>query len=165
MHLETPTIDPTAFVAETARVFGDVTLGRLSVVMFGAVLRAELDRIEVGERSNIQDNAVIHADEGRPCIIGQEVTVGHAAVVHGAVIGAHCLVGIGAKALNGSVLGEGAWLAAGSLLPEGKHIPAWTLAVGTPARPVRELTPDEIERQAAGVDEYQRFAEAYRSLR
>lgn len=157
-----PDIDPTAFVADGAQIHGLVTLHRRVVVMFGAVLRAELDRLEVGEESNIQDNAVFHTDAGFPVVLGRRVTVGHAAVVHGATVGDHCLVGIGAIALNGSSLGEGAWLAAGSLLPEGRHVPPWSLAAGTPARVLRELRQDEIERQDAGVDDYLRFAEQYR---
>lgn len=159
-----PRIDPTAFVADTARVFGDVTLGRFVVVMFGAVLRAELDRITVGDRSNVQDNAVLHADEGVPCLVGADVTIGHAVVVHGATVGDHCLIGIGAVALNRSVIGEGAWLGAGSVLAEGSAVPPWTLAVGTPARPIRLLTDEEVARQRNGIATYQRFATAYRAI-
>ncbi len=162
--LPEPRIDPAAFVATTARVYGLVEIRARAVVMFGAVLRAELDRITIGEETNLQDNAVVHADLGIPTTIGKRVTVGHAAVVHGATIGDHCLVGIGALALNGSELGEGAWLAAGSVLPEGRAIPPWTLAVGTPAKSLRDLRPEEIERQDNGVDVYLQFAETYRSL-
>jgi carbonic anhydrase/acetyltransferase-like protein (isoleucine patch superfamily) len=161
-ELTHPSIDPTAFVAFGVHLYGDVTIGPRAVVMFGTVIRAELDRIAVGAETNLQDNSVLHADEGIPCIIGRRATVGHAAVVHGARIGDHCLVGIGALALNGSELGEGAWLAAGSVLPEGKSIPSWTLAVGTPAKPLRDLREDEIRRQDDGVDTYLRFGETYR---
>jgi len=162
--LPEPSIDPSAFVAETARVYGSVAIHARVIVMFGAVLRAELDRIVVGEETNLQDNVVIHTDLGVPTTIGKRVAVGHAAVVHGATIGNRCLVGIGALALNGSTLGDGAWLAAGSVLPEGHTIPPWTLAVGTPAKPIRDLRPEEIERQAAGIDAYLRFGEAYRRI-
>jgi len=162
MELRDPWIHPTAFVASTARIFGDVRVGPLAVVMFGAVLRAELDVISLGAETNVQDNAVLHADEGIPCEVGQRVTIGHSAVVHGASVGDHCLIGIGAIALNGSTLGEGAWLAAGSVLPEGQTIPEWTLAVGTPAKPQRELRDAEIARQARGIDTYLRFAAVYR---
>ncbi len=163
MSLSTATIHPTAFCAPGAHIFGDVTIGEQAVVMFGVVIRAEDDRIEIGSRTNIQDNSVLHCDDDIPCIIGNETTVGHLAVVHGAIIGDHCLVGIGARALNRSVLGDGAWLAAGSLLPEGKEIPPWTLAMGTPAKPVRELTADEIARQRSGVATYLRYAQSYRA--
>ena len=162
MSLPDPSIHPTAFVAPDAGVYGQVLIGELAVVMFGVVIRAEDDRIEVGARSNVQDNSVLHCDEGIPCLVGTEVTIGHSAVVHGATIGDHCLVGIGARALNRSSLGEGAWLAAGSLLPEGHEIPPWTLAMGVPARPVRELTEDEAARQRDGVATYLRYADSYR---
>lgn len=162
--MNSPQIDPAAYVAATAQIFGDVSIEAEVVVMFGAVIRAELDRVTIGSQSNIQDNVVVHCDTDRPTRIGRRVTVGHAAVVHGATIGDHCLVGIGALALNGSTLGEGAWLAAGSVLAEGKTIPAWTLAVGTPAKALRDLTEAEIARQDSGVDEYLRLATLYRSL-
>ena len=126
-------------------------------------IRAELERIVIGDESNLQDNAVVHADPGFPAIIRRRVTVGHGAVIHGATIGDRCLVGIGAVALNGSELGEGSWLAAGSVLPEGRIVPPWTMAVGTPAKPVRELRDDEIARQDAGVEVYRVFGETYRA--
>ena len=162
LSLADPAIHPLAFVAATAQVYGSVEIGAGAVVMFGAVLRAELERIVIGEESNLQDNVVVHADPGFPTIVGHRVTVGHAAVIHGATIGDRCLVGIGALALNGSELGEGSWLAAGSVLPEGRTIPPWTMAVGTPAKPIRELREDEVARQDAGVEVYRVFGETYR---
>ncbi|MFS8494231.1 MAG: gamma carbonic anhydrase family protein [Actinomycetes bacterium] len=160
--LPQPQIHPSAFVASNATVLGDVTIGEGAVVLFGAVLRAEDDRVVVGSETNIQDNVVVHCDAGFPAIIGDRTTVGHSAVVHGAVIGDGCLVGIGALVLNGAVMGEGSWLAAGSVLPEGKEIPPWTLAVGVPARPLRELTEEEIERQRSGVRTYLELRDLYR---
>jgi carbonic anhydrase/acetyltransferase-like protein (isoleucine patch superfamily) len=139
-----------------------VSIGPGAFVLFGVVIRAELDRVEIGADSNIQDNAVVHCDEDVPCVIGERVTVGHAAVVHGAQVGDRCLVGIGARLLNRSSLGEGAWLAAGSVLAESREIPPWTLAMGIPAKPVRELTEDEIRRQTEGVDHYRELRELYR---
>jgi carbonic anhydrase/acetyltransferase-like protein (isoleucine patch superfamily) len=162
LELPDPIIHPEAFVAHNATLMGRITVGRLAVIMFGVVARAEFDVIEIGEESNIQDTTVIHCDEGIPTRIGRRVTVGHAAVVHGATIGDRCLVGIGARALNGSVMGEGSWLAAGSVLPEGREIPPWTLAMGTPAKPVRELRPEEIARQDSGVNTYLRLGATYR---
>ncbi len=163
-RLASPTIHPTAFVASTARIFGDVVIEESAVVMFGVVIRAETDRIVVGEETNIQDNSVLHADRGYPTLIGRRVTVGHLALVHGAVVGDNCLVGMGALALNGSVMGEGSWLAAGSVLAEGRKIPPWTIAVGTPARPLRELRPHEKERAEMGVEEYLTLGATYRRL-
>lgn len=156
-------IDASAFVASNAIVIGDVEIGPRAVVMFGAVIRAELDRIEVGEETNIQDNAVVHCDEGFPALIGRRVTVGHGAVIHGATVGDHCLIGIGAIVLNGARVGEGAWVAAGAVVPEGAEIPPWTIAVGIPARSLRALNADEIARQDSGVSEYQRLAALYRA--
>lgn len=156
-----PVIDPEAVVAPTAVVHGDVRIAARAFVLFGVVIRAELDRIEIGEESNVQDNSVLHCDEGIPALIGRRVTVGHAAVVHGAVVGDSCLVGIGARVLNGAEMGEGSWLAAGSVLTEGKSIPPWTLAMGIPAKAVRDLRPDEVARQSSGVDTYLRLARHY----
>jgi len=161
-QLDTPSIHPSAYIAPGTHIHGRVEIADEAVVMFGVVIRAELDLIRIGRRTNIQDNSVLHADEGVPCLIGEEVTVGHAAVLHGARIGDRCLIGIGAMVLNGATLGEGAWIAAGSVLPEGKSIPPWTLAMGTPAKPVRELTEEEIERQLDGVLHYLDFAQRYR---
>lgn len=161
--LDIPQIDPSAFVAPTAQLHGTVRIGPKVVIMFGAVLRAEMESIAVGEASNIQDNCVFHTDAGYPVRIGRRVTIGHAAVVHGATAGDHALIGIGAVMLNGSSLGEGAWLAAGSTLTPGKHIPPWTLAAGTPAKALRELRPEEIESQDEGIDHYLAFADLYRS--
>jgi carbonic anhydrase/acetyltransferase-like protein (isoleucine patch superfamily) len=157
-----PSIHPDAFVAPGAQVFGDVTIEEGVVVLFGVVIRAEFDRIRIGRESNVQDGTVVHCDAGVPTDIGARVTVGHAAVVHGATIGDSCLVGIGSRALNGSVLGEGAWLGAGAVLTEGAEIDPWTLALGIPARPVRELTSAEIERQRNGVADYVRIGAMYR---
>lgn len=160
-----PEIHPDAYIASTARVFGNVKIDARAVLMFGVVVRAEFDRTEVGSETNLQDNVVVHCDDSFPTRIGRRVTVGHGAVIHGAIVGDSCLVGIGATALNGSRLGEGAWLAAGSVLPEGKEIPPWTLAVGIPAKPLRELSEEEISRHDEGVDHYLKLAAAYRRIR
>lgn len=159
-----PKVHPGALVAPGAHVYGDVTLDSEVFVLFGAVIRAELDRIVVGAQTNIQDNCVFHCDEGIPAIVGSRVTVGHSAVVHGAIIGDRALIGIGAKALNGSEVGEGAWLASGSVLPERKTIPPWTLAMGIPAKPVRQLAEDEIAHADEGVDHYLELLARYREI-
>lgn len=162
--IATPEIDPTAFVAPTAALYGDISISASAVIMFGVVIRAELDAVQVGEETNIQDNCVLHVDQSYPATVGRRVTVGHAAVVHGATIGDHCLVGIGARALNGSEMGDGSWLAAGSILTEGKTIPPWTLAMGIPAKPIRPLTEHEIAYQSNGVDHYLELGTAYSKL-
>lgn len=163
-QIPNPIIDPTALIAPGSHIHGQVDIGPHVFVLFGAVIRAELDRIVVGSKSNIQDNAVLHCDQDIPCEIGREVTVGHSAVVHGATVGDHALIGIGAKVLNRSVVGEGALVAAGSVVLEGATIPSWTLAVGSPARPIRDLTEDEIAHVADGVAHYQQLAEGYREI-
>lgn len=163
ISLPDPIVHPSAFVAPTAVLRGQVTVGPEAVIMFGVVARAEFDRIEVGAETNVQDNAVLHCDEGIPCLVGRRVTIGHAAVVHGATVGDRCLIAIGARVLNGAIVGEGAWVAAGAVVPEGREIPPWTLAVGVPAKPVRELTAEEIERQSDGIRDYQALAAAYRA--
>lgn len=164
LMINTPQIDPTAFVAPTAVLHGNITVAGRVVIMFGTVIRAELDEVYVGMKSNIQDNCVLHVDEGFPTHIGRRVTIGHAAVVHGATVGDHCLVGIGSRALNGSIMGEGSWLAAGSILTESRSIPPWTLALGIPAQPVRDLTEEEVTCQSEGVDHYVEFGAAYARL-
>lgn len=163
LELPDPIIDPSAFVAPGVELHGSITVGPQAVLMFGTVIRAELAAVNIGARTNVQDNCVIHVDEDVPCTIGSSTTVGHRAVVHGATVGDHCLIGIGALVLNGAEIGEGAWVAAGSLVPEGRHIPPWTLAMGTPAKPVRDLSEDEVDRQRNGVAEYLRFGAAYRA--
>lgn len=164
IELAVPSIDRSAFCAPGVHIHGDVTIGPDAVILFGTVIRAELDRIVIGARTNIQDNSVLHCDEGVPCLVGSDTTVGHGAVVHGATVGDHCLIGIGARVLNGATVGDGAWVAAGGLVTEGTEIPPWTLALGVPAKPVRELTEDEILRQRNGVAEYLRFAATYRAV-
>lgn len=142
---------------------GAVKIGPRCSVMFGAVLRAEEDEIVVGEETNIQDRVIVHCDLGFPALIGERVTIGHGAIVHGATVGDRCLVGIGGIVLSGAVMGEGSWLAAGSLLPEGKSLDPYTLGMGVPARSVRELTSHEIARQVRGVEEYLKLGPLYRS--
>ena len=158
-----PVIPESAYVAPTAVVTGEVTFGEHAVVLFGAVVRGDVAAIKIGDETNIQDNTVIHCDTGLPTIIGRRVTIGHAAIVHSSTVGDSCLVGIGSMALSGSEMGEGSWLAAGAVLAEGKSIPPWTVAVGVPAKPIRELTEAEVDRQRKGVDTYLRLGEHYRA--
>lgn len=153
----TPDVHPTAFVAPSADVIGRVSVAAGASVWFGAVLRGDSEALRVGERSNVQDGAVLHADPGFPCTLHEDVTVGHRAVVHGATCEAGSLVGMGAVMLNGSRLGRGAVLGAGALLPEGKEVPDGMLAVGTPARVVRPVT------APPNAGSYVRNAERYRA--
>ncbi|MGL4611201.1 MAG: gamma carbonic anhydrase family protein [Trueperaceae bacterium] len=134
-----PQVGAGVFIAPGAQIIGDVMLGDSSSVWFNAVLRGDLEPVVVGEGSNIQDGAILHTDEGFACIIGKNVTIGHGAIIHGATIEDEALVGMGATVLSGAKLGKGAVLGAGALLPEGKEIPAGMLAVGVPAKVIREI--------------------------
>jgi carbonic anhydrase/acetyltransferase-like protein (isoleucine patch superfamily) len=160
-----PRIDRTAFVAPGARIVGDVELGPHSSVWFNAVLRGDSDRVRVGAESNVQDGAVLHTDAGKPCLVGARCTVGHNAVVHGCTIGDGCLVGMGAIVLSGAVVGDSSLVAAGALVPQEKEFPPRSLIVGSPARRIRELSDDDIERLIApGVRHYLAYVELYRKL-
>jgi len=150
------------FIAPGAVVLGDVTLEAESSVWFQAVLRGDVDHIAVGERSNIQDGAVLHADHGFPCRIGAGVTVGHRAIVHGATIGDNTTVGMGAIVLNGAVVGENCIIGAAALVTEGTHIPPGSLAVGIPAKVKRPLTADEIERNRLSATHYVENAKRFK---
>ncbi len=149
------------FVAPGARVIGECTLGDDVGIWFNAVLRGDLEPIEVGARSNVQDGAVLHTDPGLPCIIGCDVTVGHGAIVHGARVEDGALIGMGAILLSGAVIGAGSLVAAGSLVPEGREIPPGWLAMGSPAKPVRQLREDERERALSGTQSYVRNKDRY----
>ena len=149
-----PKIHPSVFIAPGTMIIGDVTIDEESSVWFNCVLRGDLDRIEVGARTNIQDSAVVHLDKGFPCIIGDDVTVGHGAIVHGCTIGNGALIGIGAIILSGAKIGEGAMVAAGALVREGQDIPPKTLAVGLPAQIRRDLTEVDLERMRLGKEDY-----------
>ncbi|MGH7724463.1 MAG: gamma carbonic anhydrase family protein, partial [Candidatus Eiseniibacteriota bacterium] len=156
-------LDPTAFVAPGASVAGRVTLRARSSVWFSAVIRADMDRAELGEESNLQDGSVVHVDEGFPTIIGRRVTVGHRAIVHGATVEDESLVGMGAILLNGAHIGRGSLIAAGSLVREGQKIPPASLVVGSPARVIGPVRPEHTEAIRRGVDHYVEFAASYRA--
>jgi carbonic anhydrase/acetyltransferase-like protein (isoleucine patch superfamily) len=157
-----PTIAAGAFVAPTATVVGDVTIEEGASVWFGAVIRADEERVVIGRGSNVQDNCTIHIDNGVPCLIGVNCTLGHGAIVHGATIGDGALIGMHATVLSHARIGADAIVAAGSLVPEGKEIAAGSLVVGVPARALRETTAAERQRAAEGVAHYQAYAEEYR---
>jgi len=132
------------WVAPGAAVIGDVTLGFECSVWFGAVLRGDTERLSFGEGTNLQEHVVCHADPGFPLTVGEEVTVGHRAILHGCTVDDGALIGMGAIVLNGARVGAGALIGAGALVTEGREIPPGWLAVGSPAKPVRELSADEI---------------------
>lgn len=153
-----PVIAPGAFVAENATLAGDVSIGPGCSVWYGAVLRADLAPIRVGAGSNIQDNAVLHLDKALPCSIGEGVTVGHGAILHGCTVEDHCLIGMGAIVLNGAVIGKHSMVGAGALVTQNTVVPEGSLVLGSPAKVKRPLTPEEMESIRRSAREYQEMA-------
>lgn len=148
-----PKIDDTAFIAESADVIGNITIGRNSSVWYRSVLRGDDQAITVGENTNIQDGSVVHTGWDIPTIIGNNVTIGHKALIHGCKIADNTLIGMGSIILDGAEVGEFTIIGAGSLVPPGKKIPSGVLALGSPAKVIRELTQEEKDSiQKSAVD-------------
>jgi carbonic anhydrase/acetyltransferase-like protein (isoleucine patch superfamily) len=154
-------IHPTVFVAETATVIGDVTIGKDSSVWFSAVLRGDAAPITVGEGTNVQDNAVIHVDHQAPTHVGRRVTIGHGAIVHSATVEDHVLIGMGAIILSGAVIGSHSIIAAGSVVPEGREVPQRSLVMGVPGKVVRHVTEEEVRQIEEGAEHYVERARNY----
>jgi carbonic anhydrase/acetyltransferase-like protein (isoleucine patch superfamily) len=149
-----PVLGKGVYIARTATVLGDVTLGDYSSVWYGAVLRGDINRIVVGHHSNIQDNAVLHLADEFPCIVGNFVTVGHTAIVHACSVGDECLIGMGATILDGAVIGEQSIVGAGALVTPGTQIPPGSLVLGSPGKVVRSLSQAEREKLRYWADKY-----------
>jgi carbonic anhydrase/acetyltransferase-like protein (isoleucine patch superfamily) len=156
-----PQVDPTAFVAEGAWVIGDVSVQRDASVWFNAVLRGDINRIEIGERTNIQDGAVVHVTGDLMAYIGPDVTVGHKAMVHACRIEQGCLIGMNAVVLDGAMVGPFSLVAAGSVVKEGFRVPEGSLAAGVPARVVRPLTGVEREEILRSAERYVHYARSF----
>ena len=154
-------INETVFIADGAKVIGSVEIGANSSVWFNAVIRADSDKVKIGENSNVQDNAVIHTSEGFGVQIGDNVTIGHGAIVHGYTVENNVMIGMGAIVLNGAVIGENSIIGAGTLVTQGKIIPAGSLAFGNPVKVVRELTDDEIQSITDNANSYVKEAKDY----
>ena len=150
-----------AFIAPGAVVVGDVTIGAEASVWFGAVIRGDIESVRIGERTNIQDGCILHADPGFACDVGRGVTVGHAAIVHGATIGDNVTIGMRAVVLNGARIGENSLVGAGALVTEGVEIPPGSLVLGMPGKVVRPLRADEIEHNARSAAHYVAAAKAF----
>jgi len=157
-----PRIDPSAWVHESAVLIGAVVLGPHASVWPGAVIRADIEPIEIGEGSNVQDGCVLHTDPGKPLRIGRHVTIGHQAMLHGCTIEDEVLIGIQSVVLNGSTIGSRSLLGAASLLSEGKTIPAGSIALGAPARVLRAATEADVARIRANAESYVSRARLYR---
>jgi carbonic anhydrase/acetyltransferase-like protein (isoleucine patch superfamily) len=142
---ESPLVDASAYIAPNASVIGKVVLAKNATVWFGAVLRGDNETIAIGAGSNVQDGAVLHTDPGFPLTIGEQVSIGHQAMVHGCSVGDGTLIGIQSIVLNGAIIGKGCLVGAGALITERKVFPDGCLIIGSPARATRELTAEERE--------------------
>ena len=160
---DAPDVDSTAYISPTATLVGRVTVGAGASVWFGAVMRGDTDDLVLGERSNLQDNSVMHADPGSPAIIGSGVSIGHSAVVHGCRIEDDCLIGMNATVLNRAVIGRESLVAAGAVVLEDTVIPPRSLVAGVPAKVRRELTDDEVSAIRFNADTYADRAVVYRN--
>jgi len=164
-----PEVPESVFVADGVRVIGRVSVGERSSIWFNAVLRGDNDRVVIGRETNVQDGAILHVDAGFPCVVGDRVTVGHRAVLHGCTVADDAVIGMGAVVLNGAKVGREAFVAAGALVKEGQEVPDRALAVGVPARVIRTLGDDEDDRRMLGrmregAADYVRKGEAYRAI-
>ncbi len=157
-----PSVPTDSWVAPSAELIGDVRLGREVGIWFGAVIRADNTPIEVGDRSNVQEGAMLHSDPGCPLVVGSGCTIGHHAILHGCRIEDDVLVGMGATVLNGATIGAGSLVGAGALVTEGKSFPPGSLIVGAPARAVRTLPEDAIARLRLSAEHYDARQRAYK---
>lgn len=158
-----PTLGARAFVDVSAQVIGEVTLGDDASVWMNSVVRGDVNRIEVGPRSNVQDNCVLHVTSRHPTVLAEDVTVGHSVTLHGCTIERRCLIGIGAIVLNGAVVGEESIVAAGALVPEGMRIPARSVVMGVPASVRRPVTEEERAGLRRYAESYVGYKETYRA--
>ncbi len=160
-----PRFSSSCFIADSATLCGDITLGEECSVWFGAVLRAELAPVDVGNGSNVQDNCVIHTDLNFPSRIGNNVTLGHSALIHGATVGSNCLIGMRSTLLNGSKIGDNCMVAAGSLVTQNTEVPEGSLVMGSPAVVKRKLTAEEIRNLGINAKHYREFRAEYLKAR
>ncbi|GAA4538651.1 gamma carbonic anhydrase family protein [Pseudonocardia xishanensis] len=159
-----PDVHPEAWVADTATVVGAVIVGASSGVFYSAVVRADLESVTIGERSNVQDGAVVHADPGSPARIGDDVSIGHNAVVHGCTVEDGCLIGMNSTVLNGAVIGAQSLVAANALVPEGTVVPPRSLVAGVPGKVRRELTDAEVANLADNAATYTELSRRHRAI-
>ena len=158
-----PQISDSAWVADSAQVMGQVALADDANVWFGVVIRGDMDAIQIGKRTNIQDLSVLHADAGMPLTIGDDVTVGHHVMLHGCTVGDGSLIGIGAIVLNGAKIGKGCLVGAGSLVTEGKEFPDGSMIMGSPAKVVRQLSPEQLQGLLNSAEHYVDNARRFRA--
>lgn len=160
----TPSVHESAFVAPSATIIGDASLGANSSAFYGVVVRGDTASITVGNGTNLQDNVVLHADFGFPTTIGDGVSVGHSAVVHGCTIEDNCLIGMSATVMNGAVVGAGSLVAGGAVVLEGAVIPPGSLVAGVPAKVRRELTAEELVHVKENASHYVELARKHKAI-
>jgi carbonic anhydrase/acetyltransferase-like protein (isoleucine patch superfamily) len=159
----TPKIDPSAYIVESATIIGDVVIGKRSSVWFNAVVRGDVNSIRIGERTNIQDGCILHVQHKEyPLVVGSNVTVGHAAILHGCVVEDFCLIGMGAKVLNNARIGHHTLIAAGAVVREQSRFSEGVLLAGVPAKVIRKLTNEERENIEKSADHYVEYVNMYR---
>ena len=163
MHIDVQVSGTPLFVAGNATIIGDVTIGKQVGIWFGAVIRADRDRIVIGDRSNIQDNCVVHTSKGFPVTIGNEVSVGHGAILHGCTIGNQVLIGMGAIIINGAKVGDGSIIGAGSVITEGKDIPPNSVVIGIPGKVVKQADQAQLRNILHNAASYVELAREYAS--
>lgn len=156
-----PNIADDVFLAPGSQIIGNITIGKGCSIWHNATLRADIGTIIIGEYTNIQDNAVVHIEYDYPTIIGNGVTIGHGAIIHGCTINDNCLIGMGAIILNGAVIGENSLIGAGALITEHKEIPPNSLVIGIPGKILRKLTEEEIEKLKESAKEYYNLSRFY----
>jgi len=160
---ETPQIPDSAWVADSAQVMGNVVLGEDASVWFGVVVRGDNALIRIGRRTNVQDLSVLHTDVDKPLTLGDDVTIGHQVMLHGCTIGDGSLIGIGAIVLNGAKIGKGCLVGAGSLVTEGKEFPDGSMIMGSPAKVVRELSPEQLSGLMRSAESYVQNARRFKT--
>lgn len=161
---EQPSIQSTAFIARGAIVLGGVIIGDYASIWYGCVLRGDINRIHIGDRSNIQDGTIIHVSDVFPAIVGERVSVGHRVIIHACEIGDETLVGMGAIVMDGAVIGPRCVIGAGALVTKGMQVPEGSLVMGSPAKIVRALTAEEQQKNVALAEKYVEVARRYREL-
>lgn len=157
-----PEVHESVFIAPGSHIIGDVKIGKESTVWFNAVLRGDEGPITIGERTSIQDNVTCHLYEGSPLVVGDEVTVGHNAILHGCTIDNRCIIGMGSTILDGVEIGEECIIGANTLISNGKKIPPRSLVVGSPGKVVRELTDKDLELIQLSIDSYVQKGKEYK---
>jgi carbonic anhydrase/acetyltransferase-like protein (isoleucine patch superfamily) len=160
-HDKTPSVQAAAFIAQSSDIAGDVKLGKDASVWFNAVLRADVGPITIGARSNIQDGCIMHVPWGGKVVVGDDVTVGHRAVVHGCTIGNRVLVGMGSIIMDDAIVEDDCIIGAGAVITPGSRIPSRSMVLGVPAKVVRELTDDEVVSLKSSADNYAELAKSY----